>query len=62
MIKKEKKKEYVAPYVELLTARVEKGFAGSGGSNNYWPGDSGQNNNMSSLNLDDSPSLPTLGE
>jgi len=32
MIKREKK-EYVAPIVELLTARVEKGFAGSGGNN-----------------------------
>lgn len=33
------KNVYVAPVVELLEARVEKGFAGSGNGQEFNPGD-----------------------
>ena len=46
------RKEYLTPTVELLEARVEKGFAGSG-SNQSAP---------IPFSMEDQPSLPALGD
>ena len=46
------RKEYLTPTIEMLEARVEKGFAGSGSNQ------SGSH----PLPLDDDPSLPPLYE
>ena len=43
------RKEYSPPCVEMLEARVEKGFGTSGSGTPFMSGD-------------DSPSLPTLGD
>ena len=46
------RKEYLTPTVEMLEARVEKGFAGSG-SNQSAP---------IPFSMEDQPSLPALGD
>ena len=46
------RKEYQTPTVEMLEARVEKGFAGSG---------SNQSGSIP-FSMEDQPSLPALGD